>query len=294
MNAFTIKDLENLSGIKAHTIRIWEQRYSFLTPHRTDTNIRVYTNDELKTVLNISLLNKYGYKISHIDQMSETELKEKILFLSHLNAQQERLVNELINCMIDLDFDQFESILDEHIFNRGIEKSVSHVIFPFLERVGILWLTNHINPAQEHVIINIIRQKLILGIETTSNILTSSKQCVLFLPEGEYHELGLLYLYYLLKTKGVKVIYLGANVPIKDMEYISQLKTPDFIYTHLTSVANNFNFEKFLTQISARIPNQAIMVSGQLTSNYKKKIPQNIQFKTSLADVIAFIGTLSN
>jgi DNA-binding transcriptional MerR regulator len=294
MNAFTIKDLENLTGIKAHTIRIWEQRYSFLTPNRTDTNIRVYTNDELKTVLNISLLNKYGYKISHIDQMSEPELKEKILTLSHLDAQQERLVNELINCMIDLDFDQFESILDEHIFKRGIEKSVSHVIFPFLERVGILWVTNHINPAQEHVITNIIRQKLILGIETAPSIFTSSKQCVLFLPEGEHHELGLLYLYYLLKTKGVKVIYLGANVPIKDMEYISQLKTPDFIYTHLTSVANNFNFEKFLSQISARIPSQTIMISGQLTSTYKKKIPQNVQFKTSLADVIEFIGTLSN
>jgi DNA-binding transcriptional MerR regulator len=293
MNAFTIKDLENLSGIKAHTIRIWEQRYSFLTPNRTDTNIRFYSNDELKTVLNIALLNKYGYKISHIDQMSEQDLKEKILSLNHLQAQQERIVNDMINCMIDLDFDLFETILDENIFKKGIEKTITHIIFPFLERVGVLWVTNHINPAQEHLITNIVRQKIILGIETASSVLSSTKNCILFLPEGEHHELGLLYVHYLLKSKGLKVIYLGANVPIKDIEYVSNLKHPDFIYTHLTSVANNFNFEKFLTYISTRIPVQQIYVSGQLTSGYKKMVPQNVAFKTSLTQVMEFIGTLN-
>lgn len=294
MNAFTIKDLENLSGIKAHTIRIWEQRYSFLTPCRTDTNIRYYSNDELKTVLNIALLNKYGFKISHIDQMSVDELKDKILSLSHLQARQERIVNEMINYMIDLDFDQFESILDEHIFKRGIEKTIIQIIFPFLERVGVLWVTNHINPAQEHLVTNIIRQKLILGIETATCIFSSTKQCILFLPEGEHHELGLLYLQYLLKTKAVKVIYLGANVPIKDIEYVCKLKEPDFIYTHLTSVANNFNFEKFLNYIGTKIPGQQVYVSGQLTCGYKKSIPDNVQFKSSLAQVMDFIGTFND
>jgi DNA-binding transcriptional MerR regulator len=294
MNAFTIKDLENLSGIKAHTIRIWEQRYSFLTPCRTDTNIRFYSNDELKTVLNIALLNKYGYKISHIDQMSEEDLKGKILSLSHLQAQQERIVNEMITCMIDLDFDQFESILDDNIFKKGVEKTITQIIFPFLERVGVLWVTNHINPAQEHLVTNIVRQKLIFGIETATCIFSTKKQCILFLPEGEHHELGLLYLHYLLKTKGVKVIYLGANVPIKDIEYVSKLKSPDFIYAHLTSVANNFNFEKFLNHISTKIPNQQVYISGQLTCGYKKRVPENVQFKTSLAQVTEFIGSLNN
>src|SRR5919106_6009807 len=122
MSAFTIKDLENLSGIKAHTIRIWEQRYSFLRPQRTSTNIRYYTNEELKMVLNISLLNKYGYKISHIDRMSVNEIKEKILSLSQAQAQQERLINELVQYMIDLDPDSFEATLNNYIFSRGIEK----------------------------------------------------------------------------------------------------------------------------------------------------------------------------
>ena len=158
MNAFTIKDLENLSGIKAHTIRIWEQRYSFLKPQRTGTNIRYYSNDELKTVLNIALLNKYGYKISHIDKMRPEELKDKIVTLSNSVAQQERMINELIQFMVDLDIDKFETMLDNFITARGIDKAITQLVFPFLEKIGILWLTNHINPAQEHLITNIIRQ----------------------------------------------------------------------------------------------------------------------------------------
>jgi DNA-binding transcriptional MerR regulator len=292
MNAFTIKDLENLSGIKAHTIRIWEQRYSFLSPNRTDTNIRIYSNDELKTILNIALLNKYGFKISHIDQMDDEELKTKIISLTNVEAQQERIVNELINYMIDIQFELFESILDDHISKRGVEKSITQIIFPFLERVGILWVTNRINPAQEHIITNIIRQKIILGIEKVNSIFSSKKLCILFLPEGEHHEMGLLFMHYLLKTKGIKVIYLGANVPIKDIEYVCQLKSPDFIYTHLTSLANNFNFEKFLNFIGQKIPQQQTIISGQVTCSYKKKVPDNVQLKTSLGQVMEFISDL--
>lgn len=294
MNAFTIKDIENLTGIKAHTIRIWEQRYSFLNPNRTGTNIRVYSNEELKTVLNIALLNKYGFKISHIAQMNEKELKNKILSLTNSQAQQERIVNEMLNCMIDIDFEQFESILDQHISRLGIEKSITQIIFPFLERVGILWLTSNINPAQEHLITNIIRQKIILGIETVTSIFNSSKLCIVFLPEGEHHELGILFIHYLLKSKGIKVIYLGANVPIADIEYLCKIKSPDFIYSHLTSLAHNFNFEKFLNFIGQKIPNQPAIISGYVTASYKKITPANVQFKISLEQVMEFINGLNN
>src|SRR5688572_18220650 len=166
MNVFTIKDLENLSGIKAHTIRIWEQRYQFLKPSRTDTNIRYYSNDELKKILNIALLNKYGFKISHIDKMNEGEVREKILSLTQVQAQHERIVNELIQCMIDLDIDKLENIIDNYIQTRGIERAITQIIFPYMEKIGILWITNHINPAQEHLVTNVIRQKLIVGIES--------------------------------------------------------------------------------------------------------------------------------
>jgi methanogenic corrinoid protein MtbC1 len=225
--------------------------------------------------------------------MNQEELKSKILSLSNFEAQQERIVNEMINCMIDIDFEQFETILDDHISKRGIEKSIIHIVFPFLERVGILWVTNHINPAQEHLITNIIRQKIILGIEKVNSIFSSTKLCILFLPEGEHHEMGLLFMHYLLKSKGIKVIYLGANVPIKDIEYVCKLKSPDFIYTHLTSLANNFNFEKFLNFIALKIPNQPTVISGHITSTYKKKAPENVQLKTSLSNVMEFINELN-
>ena len=292
MNAFTIKDLENLSGIKAHTIRIWEQRYTFLKPQRTTTNIRYYTSDELKSILNISLLNKYGYKISHINKMELPEIREKILSLTHEQARQERIVNELIQSMVDLDMDIFEATLSNYVIDHGIEKSITRIIFPFLERIGILWLTYHINPAQEHLVTNIIRQKLIVGIETIVPHTQPVKTALLFLPEGEYHEIGLLYVFYLLKSRGIKVMYLGANVPVKDMDSIVKLKKPDFLFTHLTSVANNFNFERFLTNLHHIIPSFPILISGVLTQQYKKKIPGNIHFKKSLPEVMEYLSTL--
>ncbi len=292
MHAFTIKDLENLSGIKAHTIRIWEQRYSFLSPNRTDTNIRFYSNEELKILLNVALLNKYGYKISHIDKMSETDLTEKIMSLSSFEAQQERLLNDLINYTINLQLDEFEQIIDSYITNKGIEKTVTQIIFPYLERIGILWVTNHINPAQEHLVTNVVRQKLIIGIETATPHVDLNLSLLLFLPEGEHHELGLLYMYYMLKIRGIKVIYLGSNVPLADIKFLSELKKPAFLYTHLTSVANNFNFERFLNNVALKLPNTPMVISGQLVQTYKKKLPDNVRFMNSLNEVMGFIASL--
>lgn len=292
MNAFTIKDLENLSGIKAHTIRIWEQRYAFIKPQRTQTNIRYYTNDELKKILNISLLNKYGYKISHINKMSKGEIEEKIVSLSNMQAQQERIVNDMIQCMVDMNIEKFEQVLDGYISLKGFDKAITQIIFPFLERIGILWLANHINPAQEHLVTNIIRQKIIAGIETVFTHLASNKLVLLFLPEGEHHELGLLYICYLLKTRGIKTLYLGADVPAVDVEFVSNLKKPDYLYTHLTSSSGNFNFDKFLNQVQLRLENFPMVISGQLTSAYKKPLPAKVSLKTSLQEVIDYIAVL--
>ena len=293
MDAFTIKDLENLSGIKAHTIRIWEQRYNFLNPSRTDTNIRYYSNEELITLLNIALLNKYGYKISHIDKMEPIEMKERIFSLTQSEAQLERIVNELIECMVDLRIEDFESVLDFQIASKGIEKTITQIIFPFLERIGILWVTSRVNPAQEHLVTNIIRQKLIVGIEKTVPTLHASATALLFLPEGEHHELGILFMYYLLKTRGVKVLYLGANVPMRDVVYVADLKQPSFLYTHLTSVASNFNFEKFLGKVGTSMSSYSVVVSGLLTQNYKKTIPSNVNLKRSLPEVMEYLGKLA-
>jgi MerR family transcriptional regulator, light-induced transcriptional regulator len=292
MHSFTIKDLENLSGIKAHTIRIWEQRYSFLKPHRTDTNIRFYSNEELKKLLNVALLNKFGFKISHIDKMNEAEINVKILSLNQLEAQQDRIVNTLIQNMVDLDMERFEEVLDDFIEARGIEKTISQIIFPFLEKIGILWLTNHINPGQEHLVTNIIRQKLIVGIEIVRSSVQIDKTVLLFLPEGEYHELSLLFINYMLKSKGVKTIYLGCSIPLSDVEYLAKLKKPDYLYTHLTTSGAKFNIDKFLEGLSKRVPDTRVIISGLLTNTYEKKISPPIHFKRSYAEVMDFISGL--
>lgn len=292
MDAFTIKELENLSGIKAHTIRVWEQRYSFLKPQRTSTNIRYYTNEELKIVLNIALLNKYGYKISHINKMRPDELTEKLISLSNSQAQQERIINELLQLTIDMNIEKLEATLNQFVSAKGIDKVITQIIFPFLEKIGILWLANHVHPAQEHLVTNIVRQKLIVGIEGAFTHLSATKTVLLYLPEGEYHELGLLYIHYLLKCKGINVLYLGANVPMKDLEFVATIKKPDFIYTHLTTVASNFNFEKFLAHLHNNFPTGTVVVSGPIIHHYKKKIPSSVSVCRSLTDFMDFISRI--
>ncbi len=292
MNSFTIKDLSNLSGIKAHTLRIWEQRYSFLKPGRSFTNIRYYSNEELRTILNIALLNKYGFKISHIDKMSAAEMNEKILLLHQAEAQQEKIINDLVNHMISMDMDAFSESLNKYIQSKGLEKMIMNLIFPFLEKTGILWLTNHINPAQEHLVSNMLRQKLIAGIENCKPATRSAKKVLLFLPEGEYHELGLLFIYFLLKRKGVAVIYMGANLPLEDLGYAVEHKRPDYIYCHLTSLAPNFRFDRFLFNLEQQFKPIPIIISGKITHSYEKKIKPPIHFKRTLAESMAFVESL--
>lgn len=289
MEAFTIKDLENLSGIKAHTIRIWEQRYSLLKPARTGTNIRYYSNDELKKVLNISILNRYGYKISQINRMSLREMNEKIRSLSETGAQPELTLNRLMEAMIDLDTDLFETLIDEYTAEYGIAAAIETLVFPFLEKIGILWQTNHITAAQEHLVSNIIRQKLIAGIDRCPKPGSKYKTILLFLPPDQYHELGLLFMQFLFRQKKYGVIYLGCDTPVKDLEYVARLKKPDLLYCHLTSVAQNFQTGKWLNQLHQRLHDFSVILSGPALSAWKNKLPAHVQLKDSFAAVIAAV-----
>jgi DNA-binding transcriptional MerR regulator len=291
MSDFTIKDLENLSGIKAHTIRIWEQRYNFLKPQRSCTNIRYYSNEELKTLLNIALLNKYGFKISHIDKMQPAEICEKVLSLREAEAIQERIINELVKQMVDLKTVEFENTINHYVGEHGIKKTIIEIVFPFLEKIGILWQTGHIMPAQEHFVSNIIRQKLIVAIDGLP-FNPSGKSCVFFLPEGEYHELGLLFLSYLVKSHGCRNIYLGANVPMRDVESVILTLQPELAFVHLTSTSPSFNFERFLNQINQKIPHIPTIISGWPTRNYHKEVPASVQFKTCFGDTLEFIQSI--
>lgn len=286
MNAFTIRDLENLSGIKAHTIRIWEQRYSFLKPKRSSTNIRYYDSEELKTLLNVSLLNKYGFKISQIDKMEAVMMKEKILSLSSIEAKQERMINDLLHAMIDFDSRAFELTIDHHIQTHGVDLAIRTLIFPFLHRIGILWMTDHVRIAHEHLVSNIIRRKILVGIETTPNTPSNGKTVVMFLPDGEHHEIGLIYVHYLLKVQGLNVIYLGSDVPVAELEYICSIRQPDFLYTHLTSLPPKLNIEDYLQTLSKSCNNARIVVSGRMIQQLIKKLPQQVRITNSIEEVI--------
>lgn len=292
MSSYSIKDLEQVSGIKAHTIRIWEQRYGFLQPSRTQTNIRSYSPEELKTILNVSLLNKYGFKISHIDKMSPLQMEEKILSLNQLDAVKERVVNTLIKEMVSLNMVSFEKQLDIYIAQKGIDKTVIEIVFPFLERVGILWMTNHVNPAQEHLATNLLRQKLILGIEKLPSVLDRKKNVVLFMPEGEYHEIGLLFEYFLLKQQGLYVHYLGTNVPTKDLLYLVNTFHPEQIFCHITSPLKGFKLDRFLKELSQAPHTIPIILSGQFIVEYKGPLSSNMSVKKSLSEIVYLIHNL--
>ena len=161
-----------------------------------------------------------------------------------------------------------------------------------MEKIGVLWQTNHINPAQEHLVTNIIRQKLIVGIEKINTQTDASKTILLFLPEAEYHELGLLFMYYLLKKRGINVIYLGCNVPLQDVGYVVKVKTPQYLFCHITRPGQNFNFDKFMANVSKNFEGTPCIISGQMTHNHDNKPHKNVIFKKSLEEVVAFMDNL--
>ncbi|MEI6949491.1 MerR family transcriptional regulator [Paraflavisolibacter sp. H34] len=286
--AFTIKELAALSGVKAHTIRIWEQRYNFLKPDRTATNIRTYSNEELKTLLTVALLNKHGYKISRIDEMTPPQRTAAALNLQVPEAEYELLINELIGLMVNVEQTGFQEVLDRHIHRHGLAKTITTVIFSFLEKVGILWQADSINPAQEHIVSNIIREKIIAGIDALPLVHGTEPLFLLFLPEDEHHELGLLYVYYLLKERSLPVIYLGANLPLDDLFYVVNKKKPAFLYLHLVSFPRQLHFEKFLTQLSHGSNGARILLSGPVPARYPKKFPANVDFLSSIQDLMEY------
>lgn len=203
MSAYTIRELENLSGIKAHTIRIWEKRYGLIAPQRTSTNIRTYCDTELKKLLNVSILNRNGLKISKIAQLSTDEIIAKISqFTSATTTSAESQIESLILAMIDLDDYRFEQVLARAVIQYGFEDAVTTVLYPFFVRIGIMWQTGSINPAQEHFVSNLVKQKLYVAIDGLNvNFKHNARRFVFFLPEGELHEIGLLFFCFLVKKE---------------------------------------------------------------------------------------------
>jgi len=262
---YSIGDLERLSGIKAHTLRIWEQRYKILNPERTGTNIRFYGNDDLKRILNISLLNNNGFKISMIARLNDKELLREVeKFLSSF-AKESDQIESLVLCLMDLNEERFETTINNSVIHFGFENTVEKVIFPFLRQMGNMWLLGIISPAQGHFISNLIRQKLIVGINNIAHLTNAaSKTFLFFLPEGELHELGLFYTHYLTKKLGHKCVYLGQSVPLEDLIAIAQNVKPDVIVGIFTAKTPDVEIHSFLKTCDEQILEPEFFLSGLL------------------------------
>jgi MerR family transcriptional regulator, light-induced transcriptional regulator len=282
MGKYSIKELEHLSGIKAHTIRIWEKRHNLVQPERTPTNIRLYSDEDLKKIINVSVLNNHGIKISFIADMTLDEINRKVLELSETKSDAETHIHQLIVAMMDLEEEKFEKALSTLIIRFGFERLITEIIYPFLEKIGILWQTKNINPAQEHFISNLIRQKLIVAIDSLPIPAHGSKKAVLFLPEHEMHELGLLFFHYQTRKNGYRTYYLGQKVPHEDLIQVINTVKPQLLITYITT-ASNQSTENYLQQLATDFPQEQILVSGYQTIGLRLKNSQNITlFSNSL------------
>ena len=277
MGKYSIKELERLSGIKAHTIRIWEKRYNIIEPERTNSNIRYYSDDDLKKIINISVLNSHGLKISKIVDLSPDELIKQVEFLSETKNKSHIPIEQLTVAMLDLDEEHFEEILSKYVKKYGFEKTVIEIIYPFLEKIGILWQTGGITPAHEHFITNLIRQKLISSIATLPIPHKTSHRAILFLPEGEMHELGLLFLHYITRHKGFRTYYLGQSLPHEDLKKVYETHRPQIIITSLTTTPAPNLLENYLKTLSKDFSSATILVSGWRLRNTAFLMPKNVK-----------------
>lgn len=294
MGNYSIKDLERLSGVKAHTIRIWEQRYNIINPQRTDTNIRYYSDDDLRKLLNISLLNQYGYKISRIARLSDAEIYKAVKNVTEADHDPDSQLAALTLCMIDLDENRFEKLLASNILRQGFELTMSDLIFPFLERVGIMWMTGAINPAQEHFISNIIRQKLIVAIDGQLNTASDNNDTfMLFCPEGEFHEIGLLFTNYLLRSRRKKTVYLGASVPFHDVEDVYNVHRPKYLMSFITTSPSGDELQQYIYDLSNSFPESYIWLAGNQLKKEKFDLPKNVVVLADLRQAIEKIDFLN-
>ncbi len=295
MAVYSIKDLEKLSGIQAHTIRIWEKRYQLVRPKRTDTNIRVYSDEDLKRLLNVAILNSNGLKISKISRLSDAEIKDKILQLTEEEGKIENQIDALVFSMIDLNEHKFEKQLARLVMQIGFDETITKVIYPFLHKVGILWQTGNINPAQEHFISNLIRQKLFVAIDSVlSDDAPDKKHFILFLPEGELHDIGLLYFAYLIKKSGHHIIYLGQAVPFNDLIEVNKVHPSQYFLVALTTSVSPNELLDYIKKLSSTFKDQHIFILTSQIEDSQVKNLGNVTRIESHQSFVDFLKTLGH
>lgn len=292
LGTFTIKDIEAVTGIKGPTLRMWEQRYGIINPKRSETNIRYYDDSDLKQLLNISVLNNHGFKISEIAKMSEEEIAQNVIRLSSFSSEHSNQIKALISAMLGFNEAEFHKLLSAAIMQHGLEYTLLKIVFPFLNEVGILWQVGSIQPSHEHFVTNLVKQKLFVAIDgMIGRSAAGSKRFLLFLPENEKHSLGLLFANYLIRSRGHEVVYLGQEVPLKDLKFAFSEHQPDFILTLMTSSQPDLDKQGFVDFLSRNWPASQILLTGSQFLMCDLELRKNI---TLIKNLDGFINLLDN
>lgn len=280
---YSIKELETLTGIRAATLRMWEKRYEIIKPLRTDTNIRYYDNKQLKALLNINILNRNGIKISHIANLTPEEIANKVKDLSFVQGGYDDLFDGLTLSMIDLNEEVFQQTFYKAVTKLGFEETINGLIFPFFNRVGIMWQVGTINPAQEHFMSNMVRQKIIAAVDSlVAQPASNAKTVLLFLPENELHELGLLFFNYLLKSKGYKTVYLGQAVPLINVSKTIGITQPDIVVCHISNTLAFGELSSFIQRLKATTADLPFFVASNVLHNAQPTLPSNFRLFDNL------------
>ncbi len=294
MAIYSIRDLEKLCGVKAHTIRVWEQRYGIIQPKRTETNIRYYQDADLKLLLNIALLNRNGIRISKIAKMSEEEIAERVAAISEVNFEYGTQLDALTISMIEMDEYKFDRIISTNIQQLGFEQTMLEIIYPFLDKLSVLWLTGSINPVQENFMSYLIRQKIIVAIDNESFAMGKNvKKFMIYLPEGETQELSLLFMHYLLKSRRNKVVYLGLNNSIGDLIDAYNIHKPDYLFTMITETYAKRPVQKYVDELSENFTDTQILLSGYQVAAQNVTSSGNVSVLNSLDDTIELLNDLN-
>jgi DNA-binding transcriptional MerR regulator len=289
---FSISDIEGLIGIKAHTIRAWEARYNLVPPKRTPTNIRFYDEDDLKLLLNIVTLNEKGYKISRIAKMSKEQIADLVTqFQSDWNNDTVQVLR-LSEATLHYDEIAFSEILAGCIEEFGLTKTMDLVLFPFMKKVGMLWQTGAIDPSQEHFASNLIRDKIIVEIDKIDKpVKKDPKRFLLFLPEAEMHETGLLFARYLLKSCGMDTLYLGQEIPYTDIKKVIVAYKPDYAFIVLTSLNLGKDINKIIGKVMDHL-DVPLLVAGSLISEFDILVHNQLTPLKNVCDITDFLEEL--
>lgn len=289
MNSFTIRDMQNMSGIKAHTLRVWEHRYGILLPKRKESRHRVYNNEDLKQILRVAYLYHRGHKISRIATYGQEEIRRLTLQFPDRASLIEAFINQFIETSIDFDEAEFNHIFDRLVVNVGFEEAIPKVIYPMLEKLGLLWMTNNVIPAQEHFVSNIISRKIQTATWGLPRIAqgTSQRKVLIYSPAGERHELPLLFMQYQLKKHKISSVYLGDNEKLETIRLYLQQQPFTHIYFHLITYLNDINLEDYVKSLCEGFPGQQVVISGKITIELNYTAP-NLQILRSLEEVLAF------